>query len=104
MNIKQYLNLSTEEEKENKDNKDNKDNENAIEEDIETQNLPLLPKQDDQNLFTFLFKNITQLNEKEYKINIFSKYNNNRNRYIRFLYKRSRTCQIFQRVKRFTSF
>ena len=74
MNIKQYLNLSTEEEKENKDNKDNKDNENAIEEDIETQNLPLLPKQDDQNLFTFLFKNITQLNEKEYKINIFSKF------------------------------
>ena len=69
MNIKQYLNLTTEEEDEKV-----KDDKNIIE-DIETQNLPLIPiKDDDQNLFSFLFKHIYQLNEREYKKNIIAKF------------------------------
>ena len=66
MNIMQYLNLSTEE------NEDDKDNKNAIE-DIEAQNLPLLPTQDNQNICSFLFKNVWELNKKEYKKNVVTK-------------------------------
>ena len=46
MNIFQYLNLSNEEEN------DDKTNNNVIE-DTESQNLPLLPIQEDQNFFLF---------------------------------------------------
>ena len=66
MNIKQYLNLSTEE------NKNDKDDKNEIE-DIEAQNSPLLPVQDNENIWSFLVRSVSQLSDKEYKRNIISK-------------------------------
>ena len=67
MNIFQYLNLSNEEDKDDK-------NDNNVIEDKESQNLPLLPIQEDQNFFLFLFKNLTELTEKEYKKNLIAKF------------------------------
>ena len=67
MNIFQYLNLSNEEDKDDK-------NDNNVIEDKESQNLPLLPIQEDQNFFLFLFKNLTELTEIEYKKNVIAKF------------------------------
>ena len=66
MNIKQYLNLSTEENKKDIDDKNN------IEE-IESQSLPLIATEDNQNLCSFLTKNVSELNEKDYKKNVVAK-------------------------------
>ena len=66
MNIKQYLNLSTEE------NKKDKDDKNDIE-DLEAQNSPLLPVKNNENIWSFLVRSVSILSDKEYKRNIISK-------------------------------
>ena len=67
MNIFQYLSLSNEEDKDDNNDKN-------IIEDKESQNLPLLPTQENKNFFIFLFKDLSELNKKEYIKNIIAKF------------------------------
>ena len=67
MNILQYLNIPIE------NNKNDKPEQNIIE-DKESQNLPLLSTQDKENLCSFLFKDTSELTEKEYKKKLILKF------------------------------
>ena len=67
MNIFQYLSLSNEEDKDDNNDKN-------IIEDKESQNLPLLPTEENKNFFIFLFKDLSELNKKEYIKNIIAKF------------------------------
>ena len=67
MNILQYLNIPIENNKNEKTDKD-------IIEDKESQNLPLLQTQDNENLCSFLCKDTSELTEKEYNKKLILKF------------------------------